>query len=601
MGDHPKPRLLKGRRHTCSPALAAHPRFRRHRHQEGEKKLIGFPTLAPDITVEAEWIRRDSPWQVHNLGPRCGTFNGCFPKRCATGASDTQLLGRFASNRDEAAFAAIMARHGPMVMTVCQGVLRDSPDAEDAFQATFLVLASKASSAWTEGQLGGWLHRVAYRIAVRASIDRARRQRCERRAAEVSAMRKPRGHSDEDVHPALHEELARLPAKLRAPLVLCYLEGQTHAQAALELRCGEATLRRRLAEARQRLRSRLVRRGFAPAASAAVLSMAGEAKAAPSAVAEATLRAAVRVAAGEAVAVVAGTRKAGLTRAGLKVLTKGWKTTAYAVVAVAAIAGVGSGIGVLGVRNAGGSTRAGTEAPRHPQAQAVAEASARKTGSRKHSIQGTVLAPDGKPHAGATVFWVGQPRPEPIALATPLTLKDRPVDLLKILARASSDAQGRFELTAEFDAHSFPGGAVVVKATDAGVSGRTFFNYKVSEGAENDQRLTIRLRKTVTIEGRLLAASARRRRGSRCRSPASRMASMNWRATGLASRRSLQMARRWQISGQGRGSPTTTAASGSKESFLNKWLRDCGFAIPISRTTTCGFPPARRRRSGCAG
>ena len=444
---------------------------------------------------------------MHNWEPRCGTFNGCFLKDCATGASDTQLLGRFASNRDEAAFAAIMARHGPMVMTVCQGVLRDSPDAEDAFQATFLVLARKAGSAWAQGQLGGWLHRVAYRVAVRASKDAARRRRHERQAAQVAATGLSQVSSDDEIRLALHEELARLPAKLRAPLVLCYLEGQTHARAALELRCGEATLRRRLALARQRLRSRLVRRGFAPTASVAVLSMAGEAKAVPSAVAQTTLRAAVRVAAGEAVAVVAGTRKAGLTKAGSNVLTQGRNTLAQATLGLAAIACAAAGIGVLGNEHPGGSTRAGIEAPRHPQAQAVAETRPRKTGSQKHSIKGTVLAPDGKPMAGATVFWVGQPRPEPIALATPLTLKERPVDLLKIFARAATDAQGQFELTAEFDAHSFPGGAVVVKATDAGVSGRTFFNDKVSEGAGNDQRLTIRLRKTVTIEGRLLAAS----------------------------------------------------------------------------------------------
>ena len=170
------------------------------------------------------------------------------------GAPDTQLLGRFATYRDEGAFTALMARHGPMVMTVCRGVLRDSLDAEDAFQATFLVLARKAGSAWAEGQLGGWLHRVAYRIAVRASIDATRRRMHERRAAEVAAMGISQVNSDDELQPALHEELARLPAKLRVPVVLCYLEGLTHAQAALQLRCGEATVRRRLAGARDRLR-----------------------------------------------------------------------------------------------------------------------------------------------------------------------------------------------------------------------------------------------------------------------------------------------------------------------------------------------------------
>ena len=152
-----------------------------------------------------------------------------FQREC-TWCVRHRIAGPVCRRAQRGGIPALIARHGPMVMTVCRGVLRDSLDAEDAFQATFLVLARNAGSAWSEGELGGWLHRVAYRIAVRASIDSARRQRCERRAAEVAAMRMSRGHSDDDVHPALHEELARLPAKLRLPMVLCYLEGQTHAQ-----------------------------------------------------------------------------------------------------------------------------------------------------------------------------------------------------------------------------------------------------------------------------------------------------------------------------------------------------------------------------------
>ena len=174
-----------------------------------------------------------------------------------TGISDTQLLKRFATGRDESAFAALLDRHGPMVMTVCRGVLQDASDAEDAFQATFLVLARKAGSVWAEGQLGGWLHKVAYRIAVRASGDASRRRRQEHRAARDRAVDYTRVELDDELLPALHEEIARLPAKFRLPIVLCYLEGWTHARAAVELQCGEATLRRRLTAARERLRHRL--------------------------------------------------------------------------------------------------------------------------------------------------------------------------------------------------------------------------------------------------------------------------------------------------------------------------------------------------------
>ena len=242
-------------------------------------------------------------------GTRLGTalrhIQWLFSDGSAVGVSDTQLLSRFAADRDEASFAALIARHGPMVMTVCRGVLRDSLDAEDAFQATFLVLARKAGSAWAEGQLGG--------LAASGGVPDRRSGECRRRAAAHARAASSGGggdgssqdNSDDDLHPALHEELARLPAKLRVPVVLCYLEGLTHAQAAFQLRCGEATVRRRLAGARDRLRNRLVRRGFAPTASALVLSIAREAGAVPTVVAEATLRAAVRVAAGEAIAVVA--------------------------------------------------------------------------------------------------------------------------------------------------------------------------------------------------------------------------------------------------------------------------------------------------------
>ena len=268
------------------------------------------------------------------LGAALRQIQRLFSEGSSTGLSDTQLLAGFAARRDEAAFAALVARHGPMVLAVCRGILRDQHDAEDAFQATFLVLARKAGSAWAEGQLGGWLHKVAYRIAVRASADAARRRAVERRAAEEAAVEYTRDALEDDLRPALHEEVARLPAKLRLPVVLCYLEGLTHAQAAVALRCGEATLRRRLAGARERLRLRLARRGFEPSAAALGGALAKEAGAAvPPVCAEATVRAAIRVAAGEAAAAVVGTRVAHLTRGGLNLAINGWNMTVCVLLA----------------------------------------------------------------------------------------------------------------------------------------------------------------------------------------------------------------------------------------------------------------------------
>ena len=238
-------------------------------------------------------------------------------------------------------------------------------------------------------------------------------------------------NSDDDLAPALHEELARLPAKLRVPIVMCYLEGLTHAQAALQLRCGEATLRRRLAGARQRLRNRLVRRGFAPAASALALSVAREAGAVPSAVADATLRTAVRIAAGEAVATVAGARLARLARAGCSTMTQGWNAAAYVALSLTAIACAGTGIGVLSDKPAGGSTAAGVESIATSRSRAQPEPSPRTTATQKHTIKGVVLAPDGKPLSGADVFWLGQTEFEPIANAMPKRSKDKPEDYSK--------------------------------------------------------------------------------------------------------------------------------------------------------------------------
>ena len=154
---------------------------------------------------------------------------------------------------------------------------------------------------------------------------------------------------NDDLRPALHYELARLPSKFRLPVVLCYLEGMSHAQAADQLKCGEATVRRRLAEARERVRERLTTRGFAPSDSALSLALAREAGAAvPPLCTEATIRAVMGMAAGDAMATVVGARVANLTQGSLAMITTGWKTTAAVVIFVAAVACLAAGIGARG-------------------------------------------------------------------------------------------------------------------------------------------------------------------------------------------------------------------------------------------------------------
>ena len=182
--------------------------------------------------------------------------------------ADGELLERFASREGdpaEAAFAALVERHGPMVLRACRSILRDPHRARDAFQVTFLLLARRAGSLWVRDSIGPWLHSVACRTASGVRAAEARQAGLLRRAARASTPFVG-GAGRDDLGSALHEEIERLPDRLRAPLVLCYLEGMTHDQAADHLGCPVGTVRSRLARGRDRLRRDLARRGFAPPA-----------------------------------------------------------------------------------------------------------------------------------------------------------------------------------------------------------------------------------------------------------------------------------------------------------------------------------------------
>lgn len=194
-----------------------------------------------------------------------------FDTGTASGLTDKQLLDRFASRRDaaaEAAFEVLVLRHGPMVLRVCHNMLRDSNDAQDAFQATFLVLVRRSGSSRKLDSVGGWLYGVACRVAARARVDAARRRSAEERAAlrVVEAVDSPRVDEPGEMGfgPIVQEEVRRLPEKYRAVVVLCYWQGLTHEQAAAQLGCPLGTVRSRMARARNLLRRRLIRRGMAP-------------------------------------------------------------------------------------------------------------------------------------------------------------------------------------------------------------------------------------------------------------------------------------------------------------------------------------------------
>jgi RNA polymerase sigma factor (sigma-70 family) len=177
--------------------------------------------------------------------------------------TDAQLLERFTSHRDETAelaFAALVERHGPMVLRVCSAVLRDAHDADDAFQATFLILVRRARSLWMRNSLGPWLYEVAYRTASCARLTAARRRRYELRAAEIAA-RPPEIGEHDGLGEIIHEEVGRLPRRYREAVVLCLIEGLT--PAALQMNCPVGTIHSRLARGREQLRGRLTRRGLA--------------------------------------------------------------------------------------------------------------------------------------------------------------------------------------------------------------------------------------------------------------------------------------------------------------------------------------------------
>jgi RNA polymerase sigma factor (sigma-70 family) len=183
------------------------------------------------------------------------------------GLTDPQLLERFATRNGEAAelaFAALVERHGPMVLRVCRGVLDNTDEAHDAFQATFLVLVTRAGTLRRRESLASWLHGVALRVSRCARAAAIRRRAHERRKAE-GAMLSTDTRPLEDL-PIIHEEFGRLPERYRAPMVLCDMEDRTHEQAARELGWPLGTVKSRLARGRATLRERLTRRGFAPGA-----------------------------------------------------------------------------------------------------------------------------------------------------------------------------------------------------------------------------------------------------------------------------------------------------------------------------------------------
>jgi RNA polymerase sigma factor (sigma-70 family) len=244
--------------------------------------------VSPALVAEATaWLPRVSAeafgWQTADRTdrrvPRMTSLLASLLRRLDAGSTesspDAALLHRLATTRDKEAFAALVGRHGPAVYRVCRRLL--SPDdAEDAFQATFLVLAKRAGAVQQGGAVGGWLVGVAGRVA--RELRRARRRRAGREVPldrEVAAAPDPDGLESAEHLRALDEELARLPGHLRGPVVTCLLQGRTSEEVAAGLGSSARTVRRRVEQAKRVLRARLERRGVAPAVAAALVAEAG--------------------------------------------------------------------------------------------------------------------------------------------------------------------------------------------------------------------------------------------------------------------------------------------------------------------------------------
>ncbi len=431
-----------------------------------------------------------------NLGAALRQICGLFEAGTVAGLSDSQLLERYLAGRDESAFAALVMRHGPMVLGVCHGILRGSPEVEDAFQATFLVLIRKAETIRGRDAVGGWLHRVAHRVAVEAGRDRSRRDRRERGTGEIpEPMAAAADRNGDDWRVPLHEELARLPERLRQPIVLCYLEGKTQAQAAVELRWSEATLRRRLADARGLLRARLSRRGVALSGAALTAAMSPSATAAvPPGWVDALARAAVGTVAPAAAARLAGR----VVRAQLAARVR---TVLNVLTVVAATGLVGGHLIPAGPAQAGDPAR-----PTSQPSTAIAQPSPprpKEAGMEQTlAIRGRVLDPDGKPFAGARIYTYP---PSHGRNADPLFAPDPPAPA------ATSDADGQFRFTMpEPGLDTLQARATWAHPTVVAMApgfGPGCASFTTAEGAGD---LTLRLvRDDVPIEGRIVDLQGR--------------------------------------------------------------------------------------------
>jgi len=349
---------------------------------------------------------------------------------------DQQLLERFSNDREEAAFEALVRRHGPLVLGVCRRVLPQAQDAEDVFQATFLVLARKAAGIDRRASLGGWLYRVAYHMALKVRKQAAARQKREARVARREETDPLAEVTGRELLAVFDEELQELPECERVALVLCYLEGKTRDEAAREVGCSQSTLKRRLERGKERMRTRLARRGVALSAALLTAGLAQSAKAAvPATLTVTAVQAGLLVASGQTATGIASAQAVALANGAIRAMVGSKVKAVGALLLAVTLLGLGS---VLLA-----SAKPEPPAPLAPAARedskGAAAAEPKPADDKKvMTVSGSVLDADGKPLGGADVAVLA--RPKVAQGGDPFSRG------IEMLGRGKSDDEGRFRL-----------------------------------------------------------------------------------------------------------------------------------------------------------
>jgi RNA polymerase sigma factor (sigma-70 family) len=432
-----------------------------------------------------------------------------FEGGSVAGLSDRQLLERYFAGAHEpageAAFAALVARHGPMVLGICRQLLGgDVQHAEDAFQAVFLVLAQKARSIRDPDLLGNWLYGVATRTARCARQQIARRRRRE----EGHAMRAPGGSScaqagptappadrpaiDREQAEALHDEVDRLPRAFRLPVVLCYFEGLTIDEAARRLRCPTGTLHSRLVRSREKLRIGLARRGviLPAAAMGSILAPRSASASVPPLLCDSTTRAAIAFAARHAAAGALSAPAAALAQEVLRTMVI-HKLRLVVMTVLALAAGAGVLARSLAMKEEPVKDPAAQVAPRvegrpKPAAKPDPATPARMT------VTGRVLDPDGQPVKGAFVDLIIHPR-------SPWVGASEEIDQFTLLGQGQSDGDGRFRLDVPRTASTRVDAIMAMAAAPGHGPGKAFLNPDAEQPSAD-----IRLQPDQVVRARLV-------------------------------------------------------------------------------------------------